>query len=162
MAFDLFGKAGVDIRALGDKDLQAKLKRVEVAMQKRIVSAALRSSAARARKRVMLNLSGKVLRVRTGRTKAAFKSQKVKSFPGARAGLIRWGIALPTREELGIPPRGMPGGDHYYPFALEYGSPRRAAHPFMRPAIDNHKQDEINKISNDIARRLLLTVGGKR
>ena len=105
---------------------------------------------------VIENLSGKVLGVVTGVTRAAFKKQRVKAFPAKGGRSLRYGIELPTREELGIPPRGEPGGDHYYPFALEYGTPTKPAFPFMRPAIDEHKQDEIQKIGDGIGRRMIM------
>lgn len=152
------GKRSVkfDISVIGDKKLMRKFDRLSKTSQRKVLAPELKRGTTRAKKRVIENLRGKVLDVVTGVTIAAFKKQRVKAFPVKGGRSIRYAIELPTREELGIPPRGEPGGDHYYPFVLEYGTPTKQAFSFMRPAIDEHKQDEIQKLGDGIGRRMIM------
>lgn len=136
----------VDIGLFGDRALQRKLNRLTTPRAKAVVRKALRKSAKRAQKRVVANLSGAPVNVRSGELRAAFKAAPIKS--QGKRGLIRLGPVLPTREALGI------GKDdaHYYPFAVEYGHAGAPAYPFVRPAVDDHRDSEFREIGRDIGK----------
>lgn len=137
--------AGIDISMIGDKALEKKFRRLEDKVQKRIVRKALRASAKRFKARVIENVSGFPVGVRTGRYRAAIKAGKVKAIPRSR-GRIGVGIPMPLRSELGI----SPDDKHYFPAALEYGSDTAPARPHFRPAVDEHKSEELRQIGRDI------------
>lgn len=137
--------AGIDISMVGDKALQKKFKRLEGVAQKRVIRKALRASAKRIKARVVAKVSGDPVGVQTGRYRQAIKAGKVKAIPRSR-GRIGLGIAMPLRSELGI----SPDDKHYFPAALEYGSDTAPARPHFRPAVDEHKTEELRQIGRDI------------
>jgi HK97 gp10 family phage protein len=136
----------VDISILGDKDLERKLSRIADKGQRKVVRAAMRKAATRARKRIVQNIQREGL-IDTGRMMQAFKKTKIASASNNR-NMIRIGPRLPTRSELGIDADAK----GYYPTALEFGYALRPATPFIRPAIDDHKDDEIKAIGSDIGK----------
>ncbi len=136
----------VDISVLGQRELEKALGNIVAKTQKTIVRGALRKEAKRARSRVASYITRKGL-VRTGRMLAGYQNAKIASASRSR-NLIRLGIVDPTRAELGIPANAK----HYYPYALEYGKHGKGATPFIRPAIDNHKQKSFSDIGNDIGK----------
>lgn len=136
----------VDITALGDKELERQLTRLMGKTQIKVVRGALRKSATRIKKRIIKNLSGHPVGVRTGKTREAFKKQKPRK--DYSRGWERYGILLPTRAELAI----EPDDKHYYPYALEYGSKGQHAKPYIRPAVDSHKEEEFAAIGKDIGK----------
>jgi len=136
----------VDISILGDKDLERKLSRIADKGQRKVVRAAIRKAATRARKRIVQNIQREGL-VDTGRMMQAFKKTKIVSASNNR-NMIRVGPRLPTRSELGIDADAK----GYYPTALEFGYALRPATPFIRPAIDEHKDEEIKVIGSDIGK----------
>ena len=140
------GPPKVDIALFGDKELQRKLNRLASNEAKKVVRAALRKGSRRVKDRVIQNLSGNKVNVRTGELINAFRNAKIRSEGNPR--LIRIGVVLPSREELGIDSEAK----YFYPFAIEYGHKRAPAHPYMRPAIDEHKDAEIAAIGRDIGK----------
>lgn len=138
------GVPKVDISMLGDKELQRKLNRLASPRAKAVVRAALRKGAKRAKQRVIANLSGAPVQVRTGELRAAFANAKIRS--ERMRGAIRLGVTLPTRAELGI----AAGDKFYYPYAVEYGHSGAPAYPFIRPAVDDHEAEEVAAIGRDI------------
>lgn len=140
----------IDISVFGDKALQRRLQRVATTTQRKIVRQALRASAKRIKPYVLQNIQSK-LGQRTGAYYKAWKRAKIRS-GATRRGMIRLGIAMPTREEFGI----APGDKYFYPAALEYGQKRGNRHvparPHIRPAVDNNKGREFRQISRDIGR----------
>ena len=139
----------VDIQFLGDKELEAKLRRLSGPEQRRAVISALRASAKRTMPRLIHNISGNPVKVRTGRLVSAFLQQSVKSEKSDR-NLIRLGIPFPTRDQLGI----SADDPYYYPTAVEFGHPGAPAHPYARPAVDDHKSDEIRLIGAHVGKRI--------
>jgi HK97 gp10 family phage protein len=41
-----------------------------------------------------------------------------------------------------------------YSFYIEYGTKKRPAHPFVRPAIDNHSTEIVEAIKNEIEKQI--------
>lgn len=134
----------IDISMIGDKALQKTLNDLATKEAAKITRVALRKESYRARRRVADNIETEGL-VDSGRMLAGYKSAKVKS--AGRRGLIRIGIENPTRDQLGI----SADDKHYYPYAVEFGHDNAPAHPFIRPAIDNHKDESYRKIGQDMA-----------
>lgn len=136
----------VDISILGQKELERALSGVVEKAQKTIVRGALRKEATKVRTRV----AGYITRlglIKTGRMLRGYQNAKIKS-ASKNKNFIRLGIADPTRAELGIPANAK----GYYPYALEYGKHGIGATPFLRPAIDNHKDKSFSDIGNDIGK----------
>lgn len=144
-------KKTFDISLLGDKDLARKFSKFERQHQRRLLSPVLRASAKRTKTRLVKNVSGRVLGVRTGKTKAAYRGARVKNGGGRTKTRLTIGAVLPDREAFGIDSEAK----YFYPFALEYGSkrgikPRRQ----MRSAIDDFKIQELNTIARDLRKRI--------
>lgn len=142
---------GWDIQLLGAKSVEKKFKKLARGAQGKIIRPVIREGAKRAKQRVIANLSGDPIAVRTGTTLAAFSAAPVRSGT-RRRDFIRIGMMLPKREALNIPE----DSPHYYPMALEYGHKNAAARPFIRPAIDNHAEAEKRIMGNEIGRRMAL------
>lgn len=134
----------VDISMTGDLELTKKLHKLPDRLQKKIVKAAFRKEARKIRQRIVDNIDRLDL-IDTGDMRQAFRGAKVKSATKSRR-LIRIGTEFPTREELGI----APNDKNFYPAAVEYGHPGAAPKPFIRPAIDDHKDKSLRDIGNDI------------
>lgn len=136
--------AAVDISVLGSKELQAKLSALADKAQKKIVRQAVRASAKRAREEIVHNIQRNSL-VDTGNLLSAFRRAGIRQASKYR-GLIRLGPEWPSRAELGI----RADDKYYYPTALEFGHPGAPAIPFIRPAIDERRQQEIATLARDI------------
>jgi len=145
----------VDLRVLGVPELERKLKRLEAATQKKVVRQALRKSATRTKARVVDNLSGEKVNVQTGVLRQAFKKAKIRG--ETKRGRIRIGIVFPERDALGI----TPDDKHYYPTAVEYCHGNVPPHPYMRPAIDEHRTGELRLIGRDIGNGIEKEAGRK-
>lgn len=110
----------VDIKMLGDKQLERMLASFATNVQKTVVRGAIRKTAKHIQFALVQAFSGQRVGVDTGRTVAAIAQQKAASltkFGGRKSGVIGYGIPYPTREQLGISPKDK----HYYPNAIEYG-----------------------------------------
>lgn len=143
------GVSEVSIAFLGDKDLQRQLNRLEKRSATKVVTQALRASAKRTKTRLIQNLSGDPVGVRTGELRRAFQGAKIRAGK-RRRGLIRLGIVVPSRDELGI----SASDPHFYPYAVEYGHGAVQARPYIRPAVDEHYDAEIAAIGRDIGKRI--------
>lgn len=145
----------IDISVTGDKELQRILNRLPDKLQKKIARNAIRKSAKRARDRIVANIR-KLNLIKTGRLLAAFEYAPIRSQSSTPRSLIRIGVGFPYREQLGI----SPDDKYFYPAALEFGHPRAPAYPFMRPAIDEHKQEEFATIGKDIGEGVIRAAKG--
>lgn len=143
----------VDIRVLGVPELEKELRRLEDKTQRKIVRQALRKSAKRTKDRIIDNLSGEKVQVRTGQLRQAFKDAPIRGT--TRRGFTRVGVVFPERGALGIDAKDK----HYYPTAVEYGHGTVPPHPFLRPAIDEHKQSEFDRIGKDIGKAIEREAG---
>jgi len=135
--------AVVSFNVKGFAELEKKLHNLVLKTQKTIVRSALRKEAVKARDRVADNILTSGL-VDSGVMYTAYKQTKIKS--ANVKGMIRLGPENPTREALGIDAKDK----YYYPYAVEFGHIRAPAYPFIRPAIDDHKEQSINSIASDI------------
>ena len=135
----------VDIHVIGGPELERKLKRLADKMQKSIARKAVRNSAKRTHVRIVANITRLQL-IDTGILLASFSQSKIRSSSRRPRDLIRIGPEWPYREDLGI----SPDDPYYYPMAVEFGHARAPAHPFVRPAIDEHKTEEWKAIANEI------------
>ena len=137
-----------DISVLGQRELERRLRSLDYKMQGKAVRPALRNSAKRAKERIVHNLNNDRVQRQTGTLINAFAAQKPVS--ANRRGQVRVGVPLPDRSSLGK--KAEPG---YYPTAVEYGhvsnlGGRVPAYPYIRPAIDEHRDAEFAAIAKDI------------
>lgn len=135
----------VNIGMIGDKALQRKLGRMVDRAQKKIVRSAIRKGAKRTHERIIQNIRRKDL-IDSGDMLAAFQKTKIKSQSRKPRALIRIGPVWPERSDLGI----HANDKYYYPMAVEFGHGNVPAKPFVRPAINDHKDDERRAIAGDI------------
>lgn len=136
--------AKIDIRALGFPELEAQLSSIVDKAQKSIVATALRKESFRTRRRIVANILSQGL-VRSGTMLKGYQAAKVRRTRAGR-GLIRLGVENPTRDVLNIGPRDK----FYYPYAVEFGHSGARPKPFIRPAVDEHKDASYKAIGNDI------------
>lgn len=137
----------VSLGVKGFAELEKKLHRIVEKTQKTIVRGALRKEAKNVQGRIVDNIQRLDL-IDSGMMLAAFEATKIKS--AARKGFIRVGPELPSREALGIDPKDK----YYYPYAVEFGHVGADAKPFIRPAIDEHKDQSFKDIGEDIGKRI--------
>lgn len=137
-----------DISITGDKALQRKLDRLAGPAQRRVMRGATKKTATATKKFLLRNISGGKIHVYTGRLLRAFKAQRARGEkPIKNKKDIVAAIPLPTRAELGI----APDDKYYYPTAVEFGHKRAPAHPYMRPAVDEHYSELIGGLAENIA-----------
>lgn len=134
----------IDISLLGDRALERELARLPRVVQRRVVARAIRAAAYRVRSRIVANIDAGDL-ILSGRMRAAFSRAKVRQQSHIRA-LIRIGPIWPTRAELGI----AADDPWYYPTAVEFGHSRAPAHPFVVPAVDENRSEEIAILRREI------------
>jgi len=132
--------ATLDADLTGEKRLLKALDQLGTTGAKKVVRQGLRDLA-KSSKKLMVQLLRQRVKKRTGRTLAAFRATKIRA--QSKGNKIRIGVKLPERSVLGIPE----GDKHYYPAALEYGTPRFAGKRFIRDSIDkNPDRDNVPKI----------------
>ena len=135
----------VDIHVIGGPELERKLHWLAEKMQKSIAKKAMRASVKRIHARIIANITRLQL-IDTGVLLVSFSESKIRAQTSKPREFIRIGVIWPFREDLGI----SPGDKYYYPMAVEFGHVRAPAHPFVRPAIDEHKTEEWKAIANEI------------
>jgi len=140
----------IDISLVGDAKLQADLKALPIAMQRKLVRKGLRVAGnihLKAAKAEALAFS----KGAEGRLDAPFMPQvakglKLRALKRSRKGFgVR--IVTPTREELGLPP----GRKGYPPAHIELGTKRSAALPFMRRPFDVNEPAMTQAIAADVS-----------
>ena len=136
----------IDISVLGIKAAEDNLRQLEFAIQRRIVRGSMKRSTERLKNEVLLNLSGRVVRERTGAYVNAMEQQKVRARSSQRG--IKVVVPLPTRASLGIP--RYPKDTGYYPTALEYGSSTMSAKAPIRKAVNANTEREFARLGDDI------------
>lgn len=133
----------VDLRILGDKELERAMNKLAAKTQKKVVRGALRKEATQTKKRVVANI-GRLNLVDSGVMMGAFSKAKIRS--AGKKTLIRIGVVAPERAALGI----HASDKYYYPNAVEFGHDLAAPKPFQRPAIDEHRGAAIARIARNI------------
>lgn len=145
---------GVDMKMLGDKALDRAFATLPVKMQKTVARKAIRNSAKRTRRYIVRELLA--LRARTNRSgrnrlltlAEFFENAKVVSRSKRARQLIRIGVIWPSRSDIGIPADAK----GYFPTAIEYGTIKAPAMPYLRPAVDNNRKTELALIRREVAR----------
>lgn len=121
MARDKF----IDIRLLGDKELQKNLRKIDITLQRRIMKQALKRAAGPV-------LAEAKTRVPT-RTYKLYESLKIRVF--SRKGAPMAVVETGTRAELGIPASEK----FFYPAVVEYKHKS-----YLRAALDASRAEVLN------------------
>lgn len=140
-------EAFIDIKMLGDKELERALAKLPAKNERFAVRPALQKSAKRTHAEVIKRLSGHPVTPRSGRLLAAMTAMKPKLLKGAR-GFLGYVLGLPTRDQLDIDPADK----WFYPAIVEYGHPRAAPRSYLRAAVDDNLAAERTAIAADIGR----------
>lgn len=131
---------GFDVSILGDRELAARFRSLDRKVGGKVLRPALRLAAKRIRD---------VARARapqlTGRTAAGIR---VKG--SSKRGRLAVQVVTGTREAMGIPADAK----YYYPAAVELGTERMDALPFLRPALDENRAAALGIIRSESWRRL--------
>jgi hypothetical protein len=146
---------GIDIRMIGDKELEKLLRKLPDVAAKAAVRPALRKSAKRLKAHVIHNLSGAVVKPHTGAWLAATIAAKVGPLKRSRV-RIGTGWDMPTRAELGIDPKDT----GYYPTHVEFGYTRNNGVQVpgkspIRSAVNDHAAAELKEIGDDIGKGIV-------
>jgi hypothetical protein len=149
-------KTVVDARLIGDARARRAFRRLNGKLQKKIMRQVQRNSAKRMQPRIAAAAP-----VDTGTLQQELAQAKIRG--RTRKGIILIWLVMPTREELGIPPRGAPGGSGYYPFSIEYGFTMRDGdfhppNPFMRRTANQHADQERRRMSRELKAKTLREV----
>lgn len=137
---------GFDIQGL--RHLEGKLHKLPDQVQKRIVRAALKREAVKARARIVDNIERLDL-IDRGIMRDAYAQTNVIQQSRSK-GILRYGPTNPTRDKLGIDPNDK----HYYPYAVEFGHEFAPPKPFIRPSIDGNRQQIVEDIAGYIGPRI--------
>lgn len=123
----------IDIRILGDKQLQRDLKKLEAKVQKKYMRQALRSAAKDVR--------------------ADAKQDAAKDTGGLKRG-IKIKARRRSRTSLGV--RVLFKPEHYYGKFIEWGAPDRnmERRSFLYPAVDDNEAALINKIARELRAKI--------
>lgn len=108
---------------LGDKELAAKFDTLSSGVQRRIIKPALTEGAE------YIKMYAQMLAVRCTGNMA--NTLYVSPREGKQRGVVSIQVSTGDRIVLGIPPRAK----YYYPAAVEFGTDKMPARPFMRPAV---------------------------
>ena len=151
----------INISLLGDKLLQRKLKRLDVAVQKRIVKYALTRAG-----RIVLNTVRETApvgdpenpnlrerRVGVGLLQAYMTQRSVRA--RNKKGFFGVFIRPGTREQLGI----TADDPFFYPAALIYGHGRVAPNPFLYDALETNKDICKAEIASQIGAGIAREAG---
>jgi pilus assembly protein TadC len=122
----------LDIKMLGEKELQARLKKIELKMQRKIVKGAMMKAA-----RPVLALAKILVPVKTGRLR---DSLRIRTLTGVR-GAIGAKVETGTRQQLGIPADAK----YFYPVVVEYKH-----QSFLRRAVDDDRELIMSIIAREI------------
>ena len=144
--------ADASMRLEGASDLERKLKRLEAKVAKKIVRRAVRDGA-----KVIMAETKARCPVDTGRLKRSFA---IRASKGKRS---FFGVAVfpSVKKEPDLVSHSKDGTRQYYPAVVEYGTSRRAARPFMRPAFDATKYKAAQK-TIDVMNREIQAEARKR
>lgn len=135
----------VDIKLLGNKELEKQLAKLPEASQKKPVRSAMRKSNNRLKRAIVAAAP-----VDTGTLKAALAATKVRSGRRSRSYLQSlW--PLPKRELLGI----SADAKGYYPTSVEFGTSKRPPQSYIRATVNAMHDAEIGKIGNDIGKGIV-------
>lgn len=136
----------LDLAVSGLEETYAMLSGMPEHMSNQIMRRSLLQSGERVKARILLNLSGLKVREVTGRTVAAHEGEPVRVKRWRSTGTVQATYHFPTRAALGIDPKDK----HFYPAALEYGSPKMTPKRYIRDAVNLMETGEHARIALDI------------
>lgn len=155
----------IDISMVGDRQLRKAFAALKLTAAKKIIRPALRDTAKNVKP-----LLAAAAPVRTGKLQQEMAKAKIRSASSAPRKIIRIGVVMPTRAELGIPLDSGGKKFGYYPIILEYGSAKLGIPPMrwirdttdratplehkrLRLAIINGLKTEFRKRTRGMPRR---------
>ncbi len=127
---------GIDIRLLGDNQLQRRFRRLPEKMQKQALRPALRKSATRIKKQITPQIP-----VDTGELKKVFKG--LRTTTQTRRGVIKGAIPQPSDARNAIALN-----------VLEYGKANQPAKAIIRRTTDRMADEELKKIGDELGRKI--------
>lgn len=130
----------IDITFLGDKKLQAKLARLAIQSQRKIVRTAMRKAMKPVKERAQA-----LVPVDSGALRDSIR-QKSRT----KRGISRAFVSTGTREELGIPSDAK----GFYPAVIEYGTRTRPAKPYLRRALQEKRTGVLSEMAADVGRAI--------
>lgn len=130
----------IDISFLGDKQLQAKLKRLAIQSQRKILRTAMRKAMKPVKERAQA-----LVPVDSGALRNSIR-QKSRT----KRGISRAFVSTGTRQELGIPSDAK----GYYPAVIEYGTRTRPAKPYLRRALQEKRTSVLSELAADIGQAI--------
>lgn len=122
----------LDVSILGERELQKKLQRVEIAMQRRIVKKAMLEGA-----EIVLRLARLFVPVRTGKLRDSLRKRALTGVRGAVGARVETG----TRDKLGI----AKDDPFFYPAIVEYKH-----QSYLRRAVDEDPETVKRVIARHI------------
>lgn len=131
-----------DVSILGDRELSARFRSLTTQHGGKVLRPAIRDGAKLVRDAARVNAS-------PGLTGANARTIKVRAGRGRR-GAVNIRVVTGFRADLGIPS----SSPYYYPSAVEFGTAKMAARPFLRPALDSNRAAVLALISSSAWRRL--------
>lgn len=140
----------IDIRAIGSEKLQADLKALPMAMQRKLIRGGMRKAGnigLKAAKQAAISYSkGAEGRLDEPQMPKLAKGMKLRALKRSRRGFgLRY--VTPTRAELGIPATTK----GYWPAHAELGTKRAPALPFMRWSFDRNEPQMTEAIRADVS-----------
>jgi len=156
-------KGMVQISMLGDKALQKQLDQMEEKVAWKVVRSAMRKRGNRVYKKMLENISGNPIRVRTGALLNAMRGLKVTAGKRRKHWMQQY-IPLPTRASLGIKEyvKSEKSTHGYYPSALEYGWEGVPPKRWVRGAADHNKTAENALMAREIGKGIEREAAKKR
>lgn len=134
---------GFDVSILGDAALTKVFQGLERKVAGKVLRPALRVAAKRIRDVARANAA-------PGLTGATSEHIRVKG--SSKKGRLAVQVVTGSREDMGIPADAK----YYYPSAVELGTEKMEAQPFLRPALDANRAAALGMIRAESWRRLEL------
>lgn len=136
----------VTVQVEGLRDLGDRMKTLKADMANRIARAATAAGAV-----VIRNAAQQNVPVDTGNLK---KNIIVKRIPKSESGLTSEHIVTVRKGKLTQKQKSSGLKDAYYGAFVEFGTVKKAAQPYLRPAYDRNKELAVEAISDRIEKRL--------
>ena len=135
-------KGDLELYLFGDKALAKAMHGLSRAVQKRLMTKALRAEAKKIKKTVQANVPVDQGNLRRGIQVRAAKRRR-----------NRFGMVVrtaPAEKHKGIPRSEGTKVEGYYPAHIELGTRRHAAQPYLRPALDAHRAGLTKRVGADL------------
>lgn len=120
----------------GLDELIRRFDRMEDRQRRKALRRPMRATMKQVKANTVANVNWGKVGVDSGNLLDAVKAQKIRVLTNKKGVRVE-GVPLPTRAELGIDPTDK----HFYPAALEYGTPTIRPRRMFRDAIDEHIVD---------------------